>query len=351
MAMNAERETTDRQRPGIAHREDVHLSSRIIPLFLFLAGLIGALSVPAGALAATFPDRPIRLILPFPPGGPSDIIARLFSQKLGESLGQQVVVDNRGGAAGVIACEIAKRATPDGYTLFQATVGTLSINPGLYPNLPYDPARDFLPVTMLTATPYLLVTYPGLPARSVRELVAYVKSKPHQLNFASGGVGTANHFSMELLKFSAGLDIVHVPYKGTGQAVNDVLAGQVQMMFMNLLPAMPHVKAGKLRGLAVTSAQRSAAAPDIPTIAESGFPGYESTSWHGIVVPAKTPAALVRRLHDEYAKITRRPDVKGRLESQGTAVIGNTPEEFAATIKAETVKWTQVIKAAGIKPE
>ncbi len=326
------------------------MRNRLVLALLLAAGLPVA-AAAAQSTAPHYPDRPVRLVLPFPPGGPSDILARLFSQKLGESLGQQVVVDNRGGAAGAIACEIAKRATPDGYTLLQATVGTLSINPGLYPNLPYDPARDFLPVTMLTATPYLLVTYPGLPARSVSELVAFVKSKPHQLNFASGGVGTGNHFSMELFKLSAGLDMVHVPYKGSGQAVNDVLAGQVQMMFMNLLPAMPHVKAGRMRGLAVTSAQRSAAAPDIPTIAESGFAGYESTSWHGIVVPARTPAALVRRLHDEFAKITRRPDVKGRLESQGTAVIGNTPEEFATTIKAETVKWTKVIRTAGIKAE
>ena len=338
--MIEEHEKTTSERP-----------SAIILHLLFFAGLIAALSAPAAAMAADYPDRPLRLIVPFPPGGPSDLVARLFSQKLGEALGQQIVVDNRGGAAGAIACEITKRATPDGYTLLQATVGTLSINPELYPKLLYDPARDFRPVTMLTSTPYLLVTYPGLPARSVRELVALVKSKPHQFNFASGGVGTANHFSMELLKLVAGLDIVHVPYKGTGQAVNDVLTGQVQMMFMNLLPAMVHVKAGRMRGLAVTSAQRSAAVPDIPTIAESGFPGYESTSWHGIVVPAKTPAVLVGRLHDEFAKITRSPDVKGRLESQGAAVIGDTPEEFAATIKAETVKWTKVIRTAGIKAD
>jgi tripartite-type tricarboxylate transporter receptor subunit TctC len=318
----------------------------------FIVALLGSLILVVSASGAdAYPRRAVRLIVPYPPGGAGDIVGRMLSARLTEALGQQVVVDNRGGAAGAIACEITKRATPDGYTLLQATVGTLSINPELYPKLPYDPARDFRPVTMLTSTPYLLVTYPGLPARSVRELVALVKSKPHQFNFASGGVGTANHFSMELLKLVAGLDIVHVPYKGTGQAVNDVLTGQVQMMFMNLLPAMVHVKAGRMRGLAVTSAQRSAAVPDIPTIAESGFPGYESTSWHGIVVPAKTPAALVRRLHDEFAKITRSPDVKGRLESQGAAVIGNTPEEFAATIKAETVKWTKVIRTAGIKAE
>jgi len=320
--------------------------------FLFLAGLIAALSCPAPAMAAAaYPDRPLRLILPFPPGGPSDIVARLFGQKLGETLGQTVVIDNRGGASGNIACETAARATADGYTLMQATVGTMAINPGLYPKLPYDPVRDFRPVSLLTATPYLLVVHPGVPARSVKELVAYVKSRPGRLNFASGGVGTGNHFSAELFRLSADLDMVHVPYKGTGQALNDVVSGQVQMMFMNLLPALPQVKSGKLRGLAVTSARRSSAAPDIPTIAETGVAGYESTSWHGIVVPAKTPAAIVKRLHGELARIARLPEIRDRLEAQGTHVIGSTPEEFAALIKTETAKWSAVIRTAGIKPE
>lgn len=320
--------------------------------FLLLAGLTAAWLVPAVAFAArAYPDRPLRLILPFPPGGPSDIVARLFGQKLGETLGQTVVIDNRGGASGNIACETAARATADGYTLMQATVGTMAINPGLYPKLPYDPVRDFQPVSLLTATPYLLVVHPGVPARSVKELVAYVKSRPGRLNFASGGVGTGNHFSAELFRLSAGLDMVHVPYKGTGQALNDVVSGQVQMMFMNLLPALPQVKSGKLRGLAVTSARRSSAAPDIPTIAETGVAGYESTSWHGIVVPAKTPAAIVKRLHGELAGIAQLPEIRERLEAQGTHVIGSTPEEFSALIKTETVKWTKVIRTAGIKPE
>lgn len=320
--------------------------------FLLLAGLTAAWLVPAVAFAVgAYPDRPLRLILPFPPGGPSDIVARLFGQKLGETLGQTVVIDNRGGASGNIACETAARATADGYTLMQATVGTMAINPGLYPKLPYDPVRDFRPVSLLTATPYLLVVHPGVPARSVKELVAYVKLRPGRLNFASGGVGTGNHFSAELFRLSAGLDMVHVPYKGTGQALNDVVSGQVQMMFMNLLPALPQVKSGKLRGLAVTSARRSSAAPDIPTIAETGVAGYESTSWHGIVVPAKTPAAIVKRLHGELASIARLPEIRERLETQGTHVIGSTPEEFAALIKTETVKWTKVIRTAGIKPE
>ena len=316
-------------------------------LLLFAAALCAGPATAANA----YPDRPIRLILPFPPGGPSDIVARLFSQKLGESFGQQVVIDNRGGAAGAIACEIAKNAAPDGYTLLQATVGTMSINPGLYPKLPYEPLRDFAPVSLLTETPYLLVVHPGVPAKSVKELVAYAKSRPHQLNFASGGVGTGNHFSGELFRINAGIDIVHIPYKGSGLGQNDVLAGQVQMMFINLLPALPFVNSGRLRGLGVTSARRSAAAPDIPTIAESGFAGYQSTSWHGITVPVKTPAPLIKRLHEELAKIAQQSDVRKRMATQGTDVIGSTPEEFRKLIQTESAKWSNVIRTAGIKPE
>ncbi len=326
----------------------MHSIARLVSFSLLIAA---ASFAGTAAAASVYPDRPIRLILPFPPGGPSDIVARLFSQKLGEAFGQQVVIDNRGGAAGAIACEIAKNAAPDGYTLLQATVGTMSINPGLYPKLPYEPLRDFAPVSLLTETPYLLVVHPGVPAKSVKELVAYAKSRPHQLNFASGGVGTGNHFSGELFRISAGIDIVHIPYKGSGLGQNDVLAGQVQMMFINLLPALPFVNTGRLRGLGVTSTKRSGAAPDIPTIAESGFAGYQSTSWHGITVPVKTPAPLIRRLHEELAKIAQQPDVRKRMVTQGTDVIGSTPEEFRALIKTESAKWAGVIKSAGIKAE
>ena len=317
-----------------------------------IAVLIAAALFAGAAIAATaYPDRPVRLMLPFPPGGPSDIVGRMFAQKLGESFGQQVVIDNRGGAAGTIACEIAKNAAPDGYTLLQATVGTMSINPGLYQKLPYEPLRDFAPISLLTETPYLLIVNPNVPAKSVKELVALAKSQPGKMNFASGGVGTGNHFSGELFRMLAGIDVVHIPYKGSGVGMNDVLAGQVQMMFINLLPAMPFVANGRLRGLGVTSAKRSIAAPDIPTIAESGFAGYQSTSWHGIVAPAKTPAPILRQLHAELAKITQQPDVKKRMAGQGTDVIGSTPEEFRKVIQTESVKWANVIKTAGIKPE
>ena len=317
-----------------------------------IAVLIAAALFAGAAIAATaYPDRPVRLMLPFPPGGPSDIVGRMFAQKLGESFGQQVVIDNRGGAAGTIACEIAKNAAPDGYTLLQATVGTMSINPGLYQKLPYEPLRDFAPISLLTETPYLLIVNPNVPAKSVKELVALAKSQPGKMNFASGGVGTGNHFSGELFRMLAGIDVVHIPYKGSGVGMNDVLAGQVQMMFINLLPAMPFVANGRLRGLGVTSAKRSIAAPDIPTIAESGFAGYQSTSWHGIVAPAKTPTPILRQLHAELAKITQQPDVKKRMAGQGTDVIGSTPEEFRKVIQTESVKWANVIKTAGIKPE
>jgi tripartite-type tricarboxylate transporter receptor subunit TctC len=276
-------------------------------------------------------------------------VARLFGQKLGEALGQTVVIDNRGGASGAIAYELAARAAPDGHTLLLGTGSTLTINPNLFPKLPYYPLRDFRPVSRLAATPYILAVHPSVPARSVTELVALAKAKPGQLNFASGGVGSFPHISAELFRISAGLDMVHVPYRGTGPAIIDLVAGQVQLMFMNLLPAMPQVRVGKLRGLAVTSAQRSPAAPELPTIAESGIPGYETTGWNGIIVPVGTSNAIVRRLHAELAKIARQQDVRDRLTREGTDVIGSTPEEFAAHIKQETEKWAKIIKAAGIK--
>ena len=303
------------------------------------------------AFAQAYPSHPIRLILPFPAGGPSDIIARTFGAKLGEALGQQVVADNRGGASGVIGAEIAARATPDGYTLFLGTIGVLTLNPNLYRKLPYDPQRDFRPVTLLSQSPYILLVYPGLPARSVKELVALAKSRPGRMNFASGGNGTGNHISGELLKLAAGVDIVHVPYKGASLAVGDLIAGNVQMLFINVLPALPHVKSGRARALAVTSAHRSPVLPDVPTFGEAGYPAVENGSWHGIVVPAGVPPAIVKRLHDELARIARQPDLKSRLEAQGAEVIGNTPDEFAAFIVSERERWGKVIRAAGIKAE
>jgi len=303
------------------------------------------------ALAQPYPSRPIRLILPFPAGGPSDIVARSFGAKLSEALGQQVVPDNRGGAAGVIGAEIAARAAPDGYTLFLAAVGVMTLNPHLQRKLPYDPVRDFRPVSLLSMSPYILVVNQGVPAKSVGELATLAKAQPGKLNFASGGVGTGNHLSGELFKLAAGVDIVHVPYKGASLAVGDLVAGNVQMLFVNVLPALPHVKAGRVRALAVTSARRSAVVPDVPTFAEAGFPMVVTSSWHGIAVPARVPPAIVQRLHGELAKIARLPDLRERMEAQGSEVVGNTPEEFVAFIRKESERWGKVIRAAGIKPE
>jgi len=312
---------------------------------------LGFLLAAGAASAQDYPARPIRWIVPFSPGGPSDIIGRIFTQKLADALGKQVVVDNRGGATGIIACEIAARSAPDGYTILQGSGSTLTFNPTLHAKLPYDPQRDFRLVTQLVATPNVLVVHPSVPARSVKELVAYAKAQPGKLSFASGGTGTSNHLSSEMLKVYAGLDIVHVPFKGTGPALTSVLGGQVQMMFSNMLPAMPHVRSGKLHGLAVTSAQRSAAAPDIPTVAESGIADFETTSWHGVVVPAGTPAPIVRRLYTELSRIARQPDVADRFASDGTRVVASTPEEFTALVKSETARWAKILKAAGIKAE
>jgi len=318
----------------------------------FIAALIaGSCGAALAAAAESYPVRPVRFILPFPPGGPTDILARVFGQKLGDNLGQQVVIDNRGGAGGIIACEIAMRAAPDGYTIMLGAVGTLAINPHLYAKVPYNPQRDFRPVSLLAATPYVLLVSPSIPARSVKELIAYARARPGQLNFGSGGVGTGNHLSGELFKLAADLDLAHVPYKGANLAIPDLLAGQVHMLFLNVLPALPHVKAGRLRALAVTSGRRSPSAPDIPTMAEAGIPGYETSSWHGVVVPAKTAAGVVKRVHAELSKIARQPEVKERLEAQGAEVIGSTPEEFAAWIRSENAKWSEVIRAAGIRAE
>ena len=319
-----------------------------------LPALLGAVSLCAGtaqAAGAVYPDHPLRLILPFPTGGPTDIVARAFGQKLGEALGQQVVIDNRGGAAGVIACDIAAHAVPDGYTLLLGVIGTMAVQPNLTAKLPYQPLRDFAPVSLLSASPYVFALSNTVSARSVKELVTLAKASPGKFAYASGGVGTGNHLSAELFRITAGIDLVHVPYKGSSLAITDVISGQVQIWFLNLLPATPYVKANRIRALAVTSAKRALSAPDIPTVAESGYPSYETTSWHGILVPVKTPAAIVTRLNAELVKIARQQELRDLLGAQGSEVIGSTPEEFTAKIKVESAKWANVIKTANIRAE
>ena len=319
----------------------------------FTGLLVIALAAPVGAAEApdAYPSRPVRLIAPFVPGGPTDIVARVVAQKMGDNLKQSFIVDNRAGAGGSVGMEIAAAAAPDGYTLVIGGSGNLAVNPALNPKLTYSPLKDFQPLTQTTAGPQMIVVNPALPAKSPQELISLAKGRPGKLNYASGGVGTGTHLGVELFKLSAGIDIVHVPYKGTGQALTDVISGQVQMMMSSMLPGVPHVKAGRLRGLAVTSAKRSSIYPEMPTLAESGVPGFETTSWHGILAPVRTPKPLVARIHRELVKMLTQPDVKATFAAQGMDVVASSQDDFAAYIRGETAKWTKVVKAIGIKPE
>jgi tripartite-type tricarboxylate transporter receptor subunit TctC len=312
---------------------------------LFLGSIAGA----AAAAANPYPARPVRLVVPFAAGGPSDIIGRLIAQKLTDTLVQPVVVDNRGSAGGIVGFEIAARAVPDGYTLLLGGGSGLTQNPSLYLKLPYDGIRDFQPITQLTSGPNLLSVHPSVQAKTVQELINLARAKPGQINFASAGTG--NRLSSELFRIAAGIDIVNVPYKGTGQAITDLVGGQVQMMMINMIAALPQVKAGKLRGIAVTTSTRSTVLPETPTIAESGLPGFEVTSWHGFFAPAKTPALIVTRLNADTVKILNQPDVKALFVSQGLDPVGSTPEALGAYVRSETVKYAKLIKQVGIKPE
>jgi tripartite-type tricarboxylate transporter receptor subunit TctC len=317
--------------------------------FLLLLGVLGGLGGES-AFAQTYPVRPIRMIVAYPPGGGTDIVGRMMGQRLGENLGQTVVVDNRGGATGNIGTEIAAHATADGYTLLMGNVAPNAINVSLFKKLPFDPVKDFAPVSLVAVTPNILVVQPSSPVKTVKDLIALAKSKPGTLNFPSAGVGSSSHLAGEMLKSMAGIDMVHVPYKGGGPALVALLSGQVQLMFATLPAAMPHVKSGKLRPVAVTTSHRSQALPELPTIAESGVAGYEAATWYGLLAPAGTPKAIVDRLHAEIVKILA-TDTRQRLAAQGFEPAGTTPAEFAGYIKSEIVKWVKVIKAAGIRPE
>jgi tripartite-type tricarboxylate transporter receptor subunit TctC len=318
------------------------MSFRIATLALFVMT-----SVLGAASAQAYPDKPIRMVVPFPAGGTTDILARATAQKLSESLGQQVIVDNKPGAGGNIGAQEVARSTPDGYTLVMGTVGTHAINPSLYKKMPYDHVKDFVPVSLVASVPNLLVVHPSVPVNSVKELIAHAKANPGKLNFASSGNGTSIHLSGELFKTMTGVQMTHVPYKGSAPAVTDLLGGQVQLMFDNMPSALPHAKAGKLKPLAVTSAKRFPGTPEIPTIAESGVPGYEASSWFGVLAPAGTPKEIVNKLSTEIAKALKTPEMKKKLEEQGAEAVGSTPEEFAAHIKAETAKWAKVVKESG----
>ena len=302
------------------------------------------------AQAQQYPARSIRLVVPSAPGGGTDISARILAPKLSEYLGQQVVVDNRPGAGSMIGGEIVARAAPDGYTLLMG-ISTLAINPSLYRKVPYDTAKDFAPISQAVSLSNVIVSHPSLPAKNVKELIAIGKAKPGQLNFASAGIGTSPHLSMELFLVMAGLKMTHVPYKGSGPAAVDTVAGHVMLMAPNMLTALPYIRTSRLRAYGVTGSKRSPGATDIPTIAEAGVAGYEAVQWYGILAPAGTPRPIIDRLHADTVKALQQKDVREKLATDGAEPVGSTPEQFAAYIKSETEKWAKVVKAAGIKPE
>jgi tripartite-type tricarboxylate transporter receptor subunit TctC len=313
--------------------------------------LAACLAICAHAAADVYPSKPIRFVVAFPPGGGTDIIARSIAQKLAGRLAQQVVVDNRPGAGGNIGTDIVAKSAPDGYTMLMGSAGPLAINASLFATLPFDPQRDLAPVTLAASTPNVLVVHPSLKATTVTELIAVAKANPGRINFASSGFGTPAQLAGELFNSMAGVKLVHVPYKGAAPALADLLGGQVQLMFSTMPPALPHVKDGTLRALAVTSLKRSAAAPGLPTLAEAGLPGFEANTWHGVVLPAGVQGEIVARLNREIVAILHLPDVVKRLESQGSEPVGSTPEEFADYIRSETVKWARVVRESGAKAE
>ncbi|MGH8618238.1 MAG: Bug family tripartite tricarboxylate transporter substrate binding protein [Burkholderiales bacterium] len=315
-------------------------------LFVCLLVLPAAL---AGAQA--YPSKAVRMIVPSTPGGGPDIMARAVGQKLTEAWGQAVVIENRGGAGGIIGSEAAAKAPPDGYTLVMANAGSHAVNASLYAKLPYDPVKDFAPVTLVSSAPNILIVHPSLPAKTVRELVALAKQKPDTLTFGSGSNGSTAHLTGELFKLAAGVRLVHVPFKGAPAAVIGVISGEVALAFPNIPPALPQVKAGKLRALGVTTLKRAAAAPEIPTLDEAGLPGFEAVAWFGVLAPAGTPRDIVLKVSQEIARIVRTPEMQDRLRLEGAEAVGSTPEQFAETIRRDIAKWAVVVKASGARAD
>jgi len=320
-------------------------------LLILVCSIAACAVAPASLAADTYPAKPIRMVVTFPAGGPTDVIVRAIGQKLTESWGYPVVVDNRGGAGGIIGSEIVAHAAPDGYTFLVGTAGGMTINPALRPNLSYDPFRDFSPVAMLVVNPQILVIHPAVPAKTLKELVALAKARPGQLNFASAGTGTATHLGLELLKLTAGIDVVHVPYKGGAPAVADLIAGQVQALFVSIPSVLPHVRAGKLRAIAVSTAKRSASAPEVPTVAESGYPDFEYSNWNALFAPAKTSPQMIRKMNAEIVRIISDPEMSRRLTVLGADPAPGSPEALARYMRTDHERWKKVIRTAGIKAQ
>jgi tripartite-type tricarboxylate transporter receptor subunit TctC len=308
---------------------------------LVIASLCGA------AWAQQWPQKPVRLVVPFPPGGSTDVLGRIVATKLGEALGQQVIVDNRGGAGGVIGTDMVVKSPPDGHTLLFSASAPIAINITLMKNVPYDPQRDLAPVIRVASVPLVLVVHPSVPARSVKELIALLRQRPDDFTYASASTGTPQHLSAELFKMLANVKMTHIPYKGSGPAMTDVIGGQVPITFEVFITALSYVKAGRLRALAQTGATRSTHLPDVPTIAETGIPGYESSGWYGVLAPAGTPAAVVGRLHTDIRRLMAGADMKQRMVELGADPAADTPEQFARFIGEETVKWAKVIRESG----
>lgn len=327
-------------------------SRTFVPGLLALLVAATACVAPQAASAQAWPTKPIRLVVPYTAGGSSDFVARVMAQKLTEALGQPVTVDNKPGVAGIIGTDIVAKSPPDGYTLSLVGMTTLAANPSLYKALPYDPVKDFAPISVAIVSPLVLVVHPSVPANNVKELIAYAKANPGKVNFGSAGVGNTLHLAGELFKSSAGIDIVHVPYKGASAALNDLLGGRIQMMIDLVQTPLPHIQAGKLRALGVTSTTRVPMLPDVPTIAEAGLPGFSFATWIGIAAPAGTPKAIVDRIHDEMVKILAMPDVKEAFAKQGMVPAPSaSPEAFAQQVKSEKERIATLVKNAGIHPE
>jgi len=315
----------------------------------FATLLFTSLVVTGPVAAQPYPVRPVRMLIGFPPGGGTDIVGRIVAQKLSENLGQQIVPENRGGATGMVAAELAARAAPDGYTIMMAHISAMSILPWLYPKMAYDTAKDFAPITLAAIGPNLLVVHPSLPVKNTKELIALAKARPGQLHYASPGSGSVQHLSGELFKLQAKVDMVHVPYKGSGQSIVDLIAGHVQLNFDAVPVVIGHARQGRRRALAVTSEKRSALLPDIPTVSEAGVPGFDMGTWWGLVAPAAVNKDVVAKLYAESIKVLKQPDVRDRLANVGAEPGGNTPEQFGAFIRSESVKYARIVKDANIK--